>query len=107
MLIFILKFINFIKVGKGKTPFQEGDKGYYICFVIDGRFDIIKETIPKDMIVLNILSRWQLFGEMAIIENSPRSVTEKTCTKAKVEVLARKDLHILSDDYPEIGVNIL
>ena len=31
--------MNLIKVGKGKTLFQEGDKGDYICFVIGARFE--------------------------------------------------------------------
>ncbi|MBW1814901.1 MAG: cyclic nucleotide-binding domain-containing protein, partial [Deltaproteobacteria bacterium] len=48
-----------------------GDRGHYICFIVDGRFEVIKKTIFKKNITIGTLSRGQSFGEMAIIEILP------------------------------------
>jgi CRP-like cAMP-binding protein len=106
-LIIISEFMNPIKASKGKILFQEGDKGDYICFVIDGRFDVMKRTMTENKIILNTLSRGRSFGEMAIIEDSPRSATVKARTKASLITLTRKDFDLIMEDHPKIGVKIL
>ncbi|MBW2365814.1 MAG: cyclic nucleotide-binding domain-containing protein [Deltaproteobacteria bacterium] len=67
----ILKAMDIIKVEKGKILFTQGDRGHYICFIVDGRFEVIKKTIFKKNITIGTLSRGQSFGEMAIIEILP------------------------------------
>ncbi len=37
-LAIILRFLKVTKVGKGKTLFQEGDQGDYICFIVVALF---------------------------------------------------------------------
>jgi len=99
--------MKFFEVSKGKVLFREGDKGDYICFVVDGRLDVIKRTFLREEIIINTLSRGQSFGEMSIIENSPRSATVKAATKTALFTLTREDFDRIMQDYPHIGTKIL
>ena len=54
----------------GETLFKDGDPGYHMYAVLDGRLIIIKE----DQEIAHIHSG-QVFGEMAIIESKNRSAT--------------------------------
>jgi len=106
-LAIIFKFFKVTKVGKGKTLFQEGDKGDYICFIVDGRFDVFRKTKNNGKVILNTLSRGQSFGEMAIMEDLPRSATVKACTKATLITLTRRNFDMIMQNYPKIGLKIL
>jgi len=62
-------------LSKGKTIFQEGDRGDEFFVVVRGRVEIISgdrhfETLEADGI----------FGEMALIDDSPRSATAVALT---------------------------
>ena len=106
-LAIILRFFKVTKVGKGKTLFQEGDKGDYICFIVDGRFDVFRKTNNNGKVILNTLARGQSFGEIAIIEDLPRSATVKARTKATLITLTQRDFDLIMQDYPKIGLKIL
>ncbi len=106
-LAIILRFLKITKVGKGKTLFQEGDKGDYICIILDGRFDVFRKTKNNGKVILSTLARGQSFGEMAIIEDLPRSATVKARTKATLITLTRRDFDLIMQDYPKIGLKIL
>ncbi len=54
--------------------FKEGDVGDEMYLIKQGRIKIIKK-IGDEIKVLAILSEGDFFGEMAVIDNSPRSAT--------------------------------
>jgi len=87
--------------------FEEGDKGDYVCFVLDGLMDIIKESSPGTSAVIASLSKGRSIGEMAVIDNFPRSATVKARTKTSFLVLTQKSFDTIVKDYPEIGIRIL
>jgi CRP-like cAMP-binding protein len=65
-------------------------------------------NIGKNWLILRLkYANFQLFGEMAIIEDFPRSATVKACTKATLITLSRKDFDLIIRDHPEIGLKIL
>lgn len=103
----ISKFMNLFEVGKDKPLFNEGDKGDYVCFVVDGRLDVYKKTFDGNDFIVNTLSRGQSFGEMSIIENTPRSATVKASANTIYVTLARKDFELILDEYPKICNKIL
>jgi len=106
-LAIMAKHMTLLDVNQDKILFNEGDEGNYICFVVDGRLDVIQKTYTNDEIVLNTLFKGQSFGEMSIIDNSPRSATVKATTKASFVTLTRKDFDLLMEKHPDIGTKIL
>ncbi len=55
----------------GDRVFREGDTGSCAYIVQDGAIEIIKKVEDKD-VVLGVVSKGGIFGEMALVDNSPR-----------------------------------
>jgi len=106
-LAIMIKHMDLLKVRKGKVLFEEGAKGDYVCFVVNGRLDVIKKTFRNEEFILNTLSRGQSFGEMSIIESSPRSATVRANTDVEIVRLSRKDFDLILQDHSGIGTKIL
>lgn len=72
--------------GKGKTLFHEGDSGDAMYIVESGAVTIVK-SIEGAEVCLATLRQGELFGEMAIIDGSPRmasAVVEEDCVLIRI-----------------------
>ncbi len=106
-LSLITKHMNFVDIDKDALLFREGDKGDYVCFVLEGTLDVIKKTENNDSIKIATLSKGASIGEMSILDHVVRSATIKACEKSKVVSLSLKGFELILDNYPKIGVKIL
>jgi CRP-like cAMP-binding protein len=70
----------------GTTIFREGDAGEEMFIIQSGQVKITKHTSTGEK-TLVILSEGDFFGEMAVIDNEPRSASAMTHTDAKLIVL--------------------
>ena len=70
---------------KGDIILQEGDLGGEMFIIKSGSVDVIKRDDKKE-IVLATLERGDFFGEMAILENVPRTA----------RVIARETTHLIA-----------
>jgi CRP/FNR family transcriptional regulator len=59
----------------GKIIFSEGDTGREMYVLIEGEVEISKRTSMETSKTLITLRAGDIFGEMALIENQPRSAT--------------------------------
>jgi len=103
----IVKWMNFIEIDKEETLFKEGDTGNYVCFIIDGTLDVIKESVTGESVVITALSKGRSIGEMSVIDDFPRSATIKARTEAKLVILTQKNFELMLEEYPKIGTKIL
>ncbi len=63
-----------LKFKKGETIFKEGTKGDALFIIKTGVIKVYKETRTRKKLI-TILSAGEFFGEMALIDGSPRSAT--------------------------------
>lgn len=103
----VANHMKLFELEKDGILFQEGDKGDYVCFVLDGLMDIIKESSPGGSAVIASLSKGRSIGEMAVIDNFPRSATVKARTETSFLMLTQKSFDTILKTYPEIGIRIL
>lgn len=103
----ISKHMKTIQIKKGATLFNEGDQGNYVCFVADGKLDVIKKSDTHDAVVITTLSKGRSIGDISILDNFPRSATIKAQTDSKLITLSRKNFDIILDEYPRAGIKIL
>ena len=99
--------MNYYEINKSAILFKEGDKGNYICFVLDGVIDVLKKSVTGDSVVIAALPKGRSFGEMSIIDNFPRSATAKARTKSSFLTLTQTSFDKILKDYPTIGITIL
>ena len=103
----IARQMNFVEINRRETVFKEGDKGDYVCFVVDGILDVVKQSTAGRDVVIASLSRGRSIGEMSAIDDYPRSATVKARTNSTLVILSRNGLELISQGYPKIGIKIL
>jgi len=103
----IEKYMNLIDVIPGQTVFKEGDRGDYVCFVVDGALDVVKESASGESIVIATLSKGGSIGEMAVIDELPRSATIKARSKSTLITLSQENFNYILAEHSAIGVKIL
>jgi len=106
-LTVIEKYLNFIELTPGEIAFEEGDRGDYVCFVVEGSLDVLKTSETGEDIVISTLSKGRSIGEMAVIDDLPRSATVKARTKATLLTLSRENFDYILAEHSAIGVKIL
>ena len=103
----LAKYVNVIDVNPGEYIFKEGDNGDYVCFVEKGSLDVMKKSSAGGTAIIATLTRGRSIGEMAVIDNFPRSATIRARTKATLLTLTRSGFDLILEQEPTIGVKIL
>jgi CRP/FNR family transcriptional regulator/CRP/FNR family cyclic AMP-dependent transcriptional regulator len=70
----------------------------------------VKVTILSDdgrEIILSILSDRDFFGEMALLDNEPRSATAIAVQETEVAVIHQKDFLSIVEKRPRVAINLL
>ena len=78
----------------GETVFREGDPGKGLFIVLDGEVEIIRETAQGDQ-RLATYAPGTAFGELALIDDLPRSATARTSTPSRLLILYRSHFETL------------
>lgn len=83
----------------GEVLFREGDPGDTAYIVDNGTIRVSRETPYGEQLTLTHLGRGDLFGELALVDNSPRSATVTAVTECELITLRRDVfLHELYSD---------
>ena len=86
----------------GETVFNEGQEGKLLYIVKSGEVAIIKgdKTISR-------LGEGQFFGEMALLEEIPRTATVKAVKDSELILMYKVKFDELLADYPSAGVKVV
>lgn len=106
-LAIVVDYMNLFEFEAGQTLFQEGDTGDYVCFVAEGIVDVMKKSITGSDIVISTLGKGSAIGEMAVIDNTPRSATVVARKNTQMVVLGQNGFKLILDKEPKIGNKIL
>lgn len=79
--------IQNVTVPKGKVLFKQGDKGTAAFIVNSGAVGIYREAMGRK-IPLATIRKGELFGEMAVVDNSPRMATAFTLEDSTLMVIS-------------------
>ena len=100
-------YFKVMDLGEGEILFREGSTGNYVCFLVSGVLDVLKRVEPGEEVVLTTLREGRSIGEMAIIDEFPRSATVKARTPATLVILTREDFEQISTERTAVGFEIL
>jgi CRP-like cAMP-binding protein len=106
-LSIVAKYMEYRDVEPGEYVFKEGEKGSYMCFVAEGALDILKKNVAGESVVISTLRTGESVGEMAVIDNYPRSANVRAKTKGILLTLSRYSFDTISKLNPEIGNKLL
>ncbi|MBF0482149.1 MAG: cyclic nucleotide-binding domain-containing protein [Desulfovibrionaceae bacterium] len=91
----------------GELIFREGDREHYMAFIVEGCVDILKETSDRTERLLVSLSRSTHFGEMAFVDDEPRSASATARDKTTLLVLSRDNFDCILANQPALGIKML
>jgi CRP/FNR family cyclic AMP-dependent transcriptional regulator len=89
------------------TIFQKGDPGLSMVAVVSGRVKICTYSAEGKELVLNIIDRGGLFGEIAVLDGQPRSADAVALEESEVLVLERARLLPFLTANPEIPTRLI
>jgi CRP/FNR family cyclic AMP-dependent transcriptional regulator len=91
----------------GHTLFNAGDYGESLYIVNSGQVELFIKDTAGQKIVLKIAEEDDIFGEISMLDNRPRSATAVALTDTELFVLDRDDLLLLFQKKPDAGLNML
>ncbi len=103
----VAKHMNFIDLKSNEILFKEGERGDYVSFVVEGSLDVLKGAGAGEYVVLATLPKGRSIGEMAVIDDFPRSATVRARNTATLVILTRNGFDSILKNHSQVGVKIL
>jgi len=94
------------KIPAGTVLFHDGDKGEEMFIIQSGRVKISKRIRGVEK-TLAILEKGEFFGEMAILNDKPRSASAETVEVSDMLVIDRKTFDTLLRSNVEIAIRFI
>ena len=91
----------------GQQIFREGDPGDGVYLIHEGLVEIAHLVDLKEHRVFSRLGAGEMFGEMAVIENLPRSATAIAARDSQVSFIPRTEMLGLLKRSPGLAFNLL
>src|SRR5512141_133888 len=95
-----------LTVEAGSNLIEEGDPGESAFIVLEGEFEVIKKS-GRQSIVIAVREAGEVFGEMALIDRSPRSATVRAVKPGKVLRISEAAFRELLAQSPSASLAIL
>lgn len=91
---------------RGQIIFCEYEQGNDFYFILEGEVKITK-VVGESIKTLDILTTGDIFGEMAILEEQPRSATASAITQVRALNFNRANFEILMTKNPQLALKVL
>ncbi len=92
---------------KGQILFLEGDAGDKAYVVCSGTVDLVLGSAEGDQITLGQVGPGGFLGEMALLDDEPRSATAIVSRAADLLTISRQDLFAHLYSHPETMLNLI
>jgi CRP-like cAMP-binding protein len=91
----------------GQAIFLQGDPGTSLFAVLAGQVRIVVGGTDGREHVLRVATPGDVFGEIAVLDNQPRTADAIAATNCRLLVLDRRRLLALMEQQPAIAINLL
>ena len=92
----------FIKVPAGERLFSEGDRGDLMYVLIRGEVEVTMGGLS-----IEVCHAGDILGEMAVIDDSPRSATVVARTDCEFAEIDKKRFQFLVDESPRFAIDVM
>lgn len=95
------------QVSAQQLIFEEGQPGDKMYIVVEGQIQIEKAMAGGKSIILDTLEKRDLLGDMAILDDQPRSAAARTLVESRLLAVGSTAIHDLIREYPDIAFGLL
>ncbi len=103
----VQKLITYHDVAKKTIVLQEGEDGNSLFIIISGSVKISYYAPDGREVVLSLLEEGSYFGEMALLDQQPRSATVITLTDSRLAQIRRANFERLLLKQPKVALKLL
>ncbi len=91
---------------KNTNVINEGDISDSIHIILSGRAKVFFNDEQGAELTLQNLSEGDYFGEMSLLDNSPRSASITTLEDASIAIISKDNFMQCMHQYPDIAINL-
>lgn len=91
----------------GTTIFQRGDEGNYMLLTVSGRIKLSLITTQGKELSLRHLEAGMILGEMAILDDAPRSADATAVAATEAYIIAKRDFQRVLEKYPAASTAVI
>lgn len=95
------------RIGRGQAVVHAGDRSDFIYFVLTGSLKVTVSDEDGREVILSILGQGELFGEMGMFGEQPRSATVMAVMPSDLVQIAKQDFRRIMEDNFEIAWRIM
>ncbi len=93
---------NILKFSAGQTIFAEGEEGHNMYFIVSGRVEIRSADN-----LIHSLGEGEIFGEMALIDQSPRSADAVAVADCELEEISERAFVFRIGEAPFFALKVM
>ena len=91
-----------LQLAPGDSLFREGEKGEKMYVLLEGEMEILLGDF-----VLETVGQGALIGEMALIDDSPRTASAVAKTRCRLAEIDRRRFHFLVQQTPHFATHVI
>jgi CRP-like cAMP-binding protein len=91
-----------LELNPGDSLFREGEKGEKMYVLLEGEMEILLGDF-----VLETVGQGALIGEMALIDDSPRTASAVAKTPCRLAEIDRRRFHFLIQQTPHFATHVM
>jgi len=91
-----------LQIAPGASLFREGEKGEKMYVLLEGEMEILLGDF-----VLETVRQGALIGEMALIDDSPRTASVVAKTPCRLAEIDRRRFHFLVQQTPHFATHVM
>ena len=103
----LIKSIHHRVYQPNENIFMQGDPGIGLYIIEDGEVLISQKSESNQNFDLVRFGKGDFFGELALLDDTPRSASAIALKETKVGVIFRPELDEFIDKYPKSGIKVL
>ena len=90
----------------GETIMKEGDRGDFLAIIAAGTISVVKNDDKGGQFLIRQMGRPEAVGEIALLEEGPRSASIVADEPVKALLLFRAEFEALIEEYPGVALGI-
>lgn len=103
----LAQYVQLRSVEPGAVIFREGDRGGFMCLLIEGGSELFKQDRSYGSKRIAQIDEGMTVGEMALVDGEPRSATCICSQPSTWMLLTREHFVRIIRESPPLSVNIL
>ncbi len=94
-------------VPRNTVVVRAGDRTDNVYFVLSGVFKVLVSDVDGREVILSIMGRGDLFGEMGVIDDHPRSATVQAVQPSELVVISKSDFHRCLAEHFDVSLYLM